>query len=389
MKKYIILGIFAALIISGIVFAEIPKYISVQGRLTDSNGDPLSGSYTFVFRIYDDQVSGTKLWEETQPLTIDTGIFNANLGSVNSLNLDFDKPYWLEIEVNSEKLNPRVRITSSAFTYSASKLLPTTYPISVTADPFAGFFGGNVNITKELFVNTNISVKKYGTYKKVLVEGENSFDPTQDYGRSGVATDLYEGVTKLIDKYVKKAGDTMTGQLNLPSLNYTGNLYKNGVQGIPSSDMRPTYAESYSDTELGIFTPQYGQNSWVDILTTTITVNSDSVLLIYSSGTVRTEGNDTYPRSCYYTNTRLVDNSGNYIPYTLRSTGLSGQTVDCSIDSSHTLKMLDSFAIQKFYNVNAGTYTIKLQAQSVAPSYGSGSRSTIFERSISIVAFKR
>lgn len=54
---------------------------------------------------------------------------------------------------------------------------------------------------------------------------------SSDYGRSGVATDLYEVTTKLTDKYVKKAGDTMTGFLTLNG-NPTSNLHASTKQYV-------------------------------------------------------------------------------------------------------------------------------------------------------------
>jgi hypothetical protein len=63
---------------------------------------------------------------------------------------------------------------------------------------------------------------------KVLTSDDNGlaywdtpFSSNADYGRSGIATDLYEATTKLSDKYalanqvVKKAGDIMTGTLSI------------------------------------------------------------------------------------------------------------------------------------------------------------------------------
>jgi hypothetical protein len=130
MKKYIFLAIGLLVILGSIVYATIiiPKYITVQGRLTDSFDKPLSGSYNLTFRIYDTETAGNLEWQETHlNFNIIGGLFNIELGKVNPLDLNFDKPYWLEAcvqgsgQASCQTLTPRVRMTSSGFSFSASK----------------------------------------------------------------------------------------------------------------------------------------------------------------------------------------------------------------------------------------------------------------------------
>ena len=60
---------------SSFVDAAIPRLINYQGKLTDTSGVPLTGSYAITFRIYDALSAGNLLWEETQQVLIDKGIF--------------------------------------------------------------------------------------------------------------------------------------------------------------------------------------------------------------------------------------------------------------------------------------------------------------------------
>ena len=102
--------------------AAVPHLINYQGRLTDSGGTPLNGSYQLTFRIYDSETAGNLLWEETYTgAVIQKGIFGVLLGSVTNLNLAFDKPYFLEIKVGNEVMSPRQRISSSAYAIRAEK----------------------------------------------------------------------------------------------------------------------------------------------------------------------------------------------------------------------------------------------------------------------------
>lgn len=107
--------------------AAVPHLLNYQGRLTDSSGTPLNGTYAITFRIYDAEAAGNLLWQGTYSnVSIAKGIFNILLGDVNDAgynftNLAFDKPYWLEIKVGNEVMTPRQKITSSGYAIRAEK----------------------------------------------------------------------------------------------------------------------------------------------------------------------------------------------------------------------------------------------------------------------------
>jgi len=121
-----ILTVFALLIVifvsSVASYAAVPHLINYQGRLTDTSGVPLNGTYDLTFRIYDAEAAGNLLWQETHSaVLIQKGIFSILLGSVTSLDLPFDKVYFLEIKVGSEVMSPRQRITSAGYAIRAEK----------------------------------------------------------------------------------------------------------------------------------------------------------------------------------------------------------------------------------------------------------------------------
>jgi hypothetical protein len=98
------------------LYAAVPRLISYQGRLTDAEGLPLTGTYQVTFRLYDAATAGNLLWEEVHAgVVVDKGIFSSVLGSISTLNLAFDKSYYLEIKVGSEVMSPRQPITSSGY----------------------------------------------------------------------------------------------------------------------------------------------------------------------------------------------------------------------------------------------------------------------------------
>ena len=123
---------------SSFVYAAVPHLINYQGRLTDSSGAPLNGSYELAFRIYDAQAAGNLLWEEIQSgVIIQKGIFSILLGSVTNLNIPFDKPYWLEIKVGNEVMSPRQQITSAGYAMRAEEAedANTVGNVGVSATP--------------------------------------------------------------------------------------------------------------------------------------------------------------------------------------------------------------------------------------------------------------
>ncbi len=98
--------------------ALISHQISYQGYLTDSSGEPLTGGYSFVFRIFDTESGGTHRWQESQDaVSVEEGLFHVQLGIETPIDMDFDGIFWLEIEAEGEILTPRQRLSSVGQSY--------------------------------------------------------------------------------------------------------------------------------------------------------------------------------------------------------------------------------------------------------------------------------
>ena len=122
------------------IWSQVPKTISYQGILTDAGGIAVpDGYYSLTFGIYDVSSGGSSLWQEVQPtVAVSKGVFNVILGSVTTLNLAFDKPYWLGIRVGTGSgMSPRIALTSSTYSLNSDK-------VKGTANVFPG--SGNVGI---------------------------------------------------------------------------------------------------------------------------------------------------------------------------------------------------------------------------------------------------
>jgi len=120
----LVLAVLMVLSLAASAFAAdggIPHLINYQGMLTNDAGSPLNGNFSLTFRIFDAPSAGNQEWGETQNnIPVENGLFCVILGSVNPIDLPFDKDYWLEIEVGIlGKLSPRARLTSVPWAYRA------------------------------------------------------------------------------------------------------------------------------------------------------------------------------------------------------------------------------------------------------------------------------
>jgi len=174
--------------------AEAPQRINYQGYLTDSGGDPLNGSYEMGFAVYDAVTDGTELWSETQTVTVTQGLFSVQLGSDTAFPSDlFDGVQrYLQIVVAGDVLSPRQRLVSAPYSISAGD-----------AETLDG-------LDSTAFLNTG-----------------------NDYGRPGVATDLFEGGATLTQKYVNASGDGIGGNLVVVGTVTTGGFQLFSAYGLP------------------------------------------------------------------------------------------------------------------------------------------------------------
>jgi hypothetical protein len=92
-----------------VVSATTTATLTYAGYLTDSNGNPLDGSYSIVFRLFDSESGGTELDSYSATVSVSDGYFTQDIS--------FDRDYfdgrglWLEIEVNGETLSPRISLS--------------------------------------------------------------------------------------------------------------------------------------------------------------------------------------------------------------------------------------------------------------------------------------
>lgn len=134
------------LVLCGVLIAPLLQFgfveaaadtVGFQGKLTNPDGTNLSdGLYSLRFRIYTDPStdslsactpgSTSCLWEETQSVSLENGIFNVKLGELTPLvgTVDFSlNNLYLGIRVESDtEMTPRIGLSASPFALNSDRL---------------------------------------------------------------------------------------------------------------------------------------------------------------------------------------------------------------------------------------------------------------------------
>src|SRR4030067_1496295 len=283
------------LIFCSAAWADIPKQINFQGILKDSLGNPYpDGNYSITFRIYDAASGGNILWQEGQLIAISGGLFTHLLGSAIPIpeSVFDDSLRWLGIQVaGNPEITPRRQLVSVPYSYVAdlaqsAEKLGTLIPSDVALithnhnSDYAALSHTHtiksVDIQNGTIVDLDISNSANISPSKVLgtawtsqndtsgsglnadlLDGLHSTDflnTATDYGRSGVAVDLYEGASTLSSKYVNVTGpDSVVSTFGTAFLGKVsgsfGPLY--GIQGSANSSSGEAYGGYFATSSSG------------------------------------------------------------------------------------------------------------------------------------------
>lgn len=137
MKRILMLVMASFAVAVAALAATPPQYVNYQSILRDASGNALSGTYGMTFSFYDAPSGGNLLLADahlasgTGAVTVDNGLFNVPLGG-GSLTPGAEtaiagvfashSEVYLELQVGSETLSPRVPVRSAAFAQNAHAL---------------------------------------------------------------------------------------------------------------------------------------------------------------------------------------------------------------------------------------------------------------------------
>lgn len=220
MKQLLTFGLFGLILLASSVQGQVPNTISYQGILDSSDGEHVpDGNYDLTFTLWDDSTCGTQLWQEDHNnVPVQDGRFHIILGSLTSLaSVPFDEPYWLGITVEPPSTElPRIELTSSAYSLNARSVMDNAVTSSKIQDGTIvnGDISNSANISPSKISGTSWTSTNDGSGSGLdadLLDGQHAsafLSTANDYGRSGVAVNLYEGTSTLTSKYVNE------GQVN-------------------------------------------------------------------------------------------------------------------------------------------------------------------------------
>ena len=116
--------VFGLALLTGTASAQLPQIISYQGV------DPASPNSTIDVRvsIFDAATGGANLWSEDHPGTSTSilGTFSILIGSKSTIPLgmlNWNKAYWLEIQINGTLMTPRTELAASPYAFEALEAL--------------------------------------------------------------------------------------------------------------------------------------------------------------------------------------------------------------------------------------------------------------------------
>ncbi len=120
--------------------ATPPGRVNFQGTVQDSAGTPLNGPVTMVFRLYDDPLAGTLLWQEIYDptvypptVTVSAGLFTVALGDPAHRSAGSEPTFqgvfanhgavYLGMQAGTDpEMTPRIQVVASPFAVNAAKL---------------------------------------------------------------------------------------------------------------------------------------------------------------------------------------------------------------------------------------------------------------------------
>ena len=138
-----VLLLIVGLVSSGLLSfgATPPDAVNYQGVLRDASDKPLDGDHDMVFRFWSAESDGDEILVDqhlaanNQAVTASSGLFSVQLGTGQVLDGSGPGTYtslaqvfadygdvWLEVQVGSETLSPRVRVVSAGYALNAGRL---------------------------------------------------------------------------------------------------------------------------------------------------------------------------------------------------------------------------------------------------------------------------
>ena len=233
----------------------VPEGLPQQGRLLDSNDQPVTGKVDMIFNLYHQATGGTPVWTEEQTVSVEAGYYAIVLGDpadtgVQPITTDeLAGPTWIGVTIGGNEMQPRLQLG--------------TVPYAQRADLANRIEGGTIDGA----TITNSSVDA----TSVSVGGQTVIDANGNVN----ATSLSVGGNTVIDSSGSIGGKPLSDYVTNDSLtqNYTtsadlagqgyDNLVRNGSFELGQAGAMPTYWDAVggSGARAQVADPKFGASA--------------------------------------------------------------------------------------------------------------------------------
>lgn len=178
------------------VSTDVPRIMSYQGQITNSDGSAMNGTHTITASLYSDHYGRTSVWSGSYDAEVKNGLFNILLGAGRSplpAVQDLNRPMWVGIKVDGgSEMRPLTQLAGVPYalnipdqSVTAAKLAPElmTQLKGSTAKPM----GVPNRIALSDGAGTTFGAGTQGTTTTVL-HGNAAGSPT--YGSVDLANDV-------------------------------------------------------------------------------------------------------------------------------------------------------------------------------------------------------
>lgn len=147
--------------------SAIPRVLHYQGKLVDSEGVGINSRVNMRFRLFSSETSETSLWEEElADVVVEKGLFSVELTGFPD-SLDFLEEYWIELEVNGERILPREKLKAVPYAMGSYKVSKAIRSIGVS--------GGTQRTGEIVLVGSRgVTASESGDTIRIVIESGSS-----------------------------------------------------------------------------------------------------------------------------------------------------------------------------------------------------------------------